>query len=208
MNTEMALATPPRLAAQLEPCERETTERQLVEQARAGQAQACETLAEHHRRDAYLLALQLLGNRDDALDVAQDAMLRFFHTLHRFDAARPVRPWLLRIVRNRVHDLWRRRQRRRAESLDDALSSQLLEPVAGTEDPEAAAQRAELRRQLWRALARLPEAKREILVLRDFHDLSYAEIARVLGIPMGTVMSRLHAARQCLRQELQGDDHA
>src|SRR5687767_313583 len=93
---------------------------QLMAAARAGQREARERLAEEHRRAAYLLALQLVRNRDDALDVAQEAMLRFFTTLDRFDSGRPVRPWLLCIVRNCAHDLQRRQKVRRAESLDSA----------------------------------------------------------------------------------------
>ena len=77
------------------------------------------------------------------------------------------------------------------------LGHQIVDPSPG---PEAEVASSRTRRRVWKALAELPEAKREILVLRDFHDLSYAEIAQVLEIPIGTVMSRLHAARKKLRQ--------
>ncbi len=194
VNAAMAIEAP--LAAT-------ASESELVAQARAGAAPAREELARRHRESAYLLGLHLTGNREDALDVAQDALLRFFGALDRFDERRPVRPYLLRIVRNRVADLWRSRRVRRAESLDDAdLSRQIADQRPG---PEETACQAELRRRVWQALSRLPAAKREILVLRDFHDLAYAEIARVLDIPIGTVMSRLHAARRALRELLAGD---
>ena len=88
------------------------SDQELVDQARAGLDEARETLAKRHRQAAYLLALQMLGNRDDAMDVAQDAMLRFFTSLSRFDRERRVQPWLLAIVRNLVRDLWRPRKRR------------------------------------------------------------------------------------------------
>ncbi len=176
---------------------------ELVAQARAGVGAAREELARRHRNSAFVLGLQLLGNREDAMDVAQEALLRFFASLDRFQAERPVRPYLLRIVRNRVADLWRRRRVRRTESLDAGdLSRQIADERPG---PEESARRAELRRRVWQALSRLPAAKREILVLRDFHDLAYAEIAEVLEIPIGTVMSRLHAARKALREELIAD---
>jgi len=177
-----------------------TMDTELVVQARSGVAAAREELARRYREPAYLLGLQLTGNREDALDVAQDALLRFFATLDRFQEERPVRPYLLRIVRNRVMDLWRRRRLRRAESLDAGeLPRQIADERPG---PEEATRRGELRRRVWRAVAELPPAKREILVLRDFHDLAYAEIAKVLGIPIGTVMSRLHSARKALRRIL------
>lgn len=180
-----------------------TIDTELVIQARSGVAEAREELARRYREPAYLLGLQLTGNREDALDVAQDALLRFFATLDRFQERRPVRPYLLRIVRNRVMDLWRRRRLRRAESIDDdELPLQVVDDRPG---PEETARRAELRRRIWRAISRLTPAKREILVLRDYHDLAYAEIAKVLGIPIGTVMSRLHAARKALREVLEAD---
>ncbi len=184
------------------------TDRQLIDQAKAGEPAACDALARRYRRAAYLLALQMLGNRDDAMDVAQDSMLRFFSTLNSFDAARRVQPWLFTIVRNQVRDLWRQRQRRPADAIgeSDALVGQLAAPQPS---PEADLHRRELRQRLWRALAALPAEKREILVLRDFHDLSYSDIAHVLDIPIGTVMSRLHGARRQLRAQLEeGERHA
>ena len=184
------------------------SDRQLVDQAKAGEPAACDALARRHRRAAYLLALQMLGNRDDAMDVTQDAMLRFFSTLKSFDATRRVRPWLFTIVRNQVRDLWRQRQRRPADAAgeSDALVGQLAGPQPS---PEADLHRRELKERVWRALAGLPPEKREIIVLRDFHDLSYRDIAQVLDIPIGTVMSRLHGARRQLRARLEeGGRHA
>ncbi|MEM6454905.1 MAG: sigma-70 family RNA polymerase sigma factor [Acidobacteriota bacterium] len=182
---------------------------ELVKLARGGDRAAADTLARAHRHAAYVLALQLLGNADDALDVAQDAMLRFFTTLHRFDARRPVRPWLYRIVRNRARDLFRRRKVRKHDSLDaprgnddDGPSFELPDPSI---DPHGDAEQAQLQRRLWRALRQLTETQREILVLRDYRDLSYAEIAEVLEIPVGTVMSRLHSARKRMRVLLHDD---
>ena len=185
------------------------SDRQLIDQAKAGEPAACDALARRYRRAAYLLALQMLGNRDDAMDVTQDAMLRFFSTLNSFDAARRVQPWLFTIVRNQVRDLWRQRQRRPADAIgeSDALVGQLAAPQPS---PEADLRRQELRQRVWRALATLPADKREIIVLRDFHDLSYSDIAEVLDIPIGTVMSRLHGARRQLRARLEkeGGRHA
>ena len=184
------------------------SDRQLIDQAKAGVPAACDALARRHRQAAYLLALQMLGNRDDAMDVTQEAMLRFFGTLRQFDATRRVQPWLFTIVRNLVRDLWRQRRRRPGDAAgeSDDLVGQLAAPQPS---PEADLRRRELRERVWRALAALPAAKREIIVLRDFHDLSYSDIAQVLGIPIGTVMSRLHGARRQLRARLEdGGRHA
>jgi RNA polymerase sigma-70 factor (ECF subfamily) len=183
---------------------------ELVIRARAGDAAAQEELARLHRRSAYFLALQLLGNREDAMDVTQDAMLRLFATLHRFDVRRPLRPWLYQIVRNRVVDLMRRRRIRCHDSLDtaDEEGNRRFEPVDLSVDLDRDVDRARLRRGIWRTLEALPHKQREILVLRDYQDLSYAEIAETLGIPIGTVMSRLHGARKRLREALQEQESA
>ena len=173
----------------------------LLSRAKSGERAACDELARDHRRAAYIFALQLVGNADDAMDLAQEAMLRFFSTLDRFQTGRAVRPWLFTIIRNLARDFWRRNKVRRHQSLDDGipdLSAALADPAA---NPERDALAAERRQRLWKALSALAVGKREILVLRDFHDLSYAEIAQVLKIPIGTVMSRLHAARKNLRRE-------
>ena len=185
------------------------SDQELVDQALASRREATETLAQRHRQAAYLLALQLLGNRDDAMDVAQEAMLRFFASLGTFDRERRVQPWLFTIVRNQVRDLWRRRQRRPGDGLSEAGEALTRQLVDLTANPEADLRRRELKQRVWRAIAALPAAKREIIVLRDFHDLSYSDIAQVLDIPIGTVMSRLHGARQQLRAQLQaGGRHA
>jgi RNA polymerase sigma-70 factor, ECF subfamily len=173
-------------------------ERELVRRARAGDDAAREELALAHRRAAYLLALQLLGNREDALDATQDALLRFFSTLDRFRPEQPVRPWLYSIVRNRCRDLMRRGRVRRAEPLDAEPERWRPELVDKSADPELDAERGELRRQVFAALGALGREHREILVLRDYQDLSYEEIAKVLHVPRGTVMSRLHRARKAL----------
>ncbi len=174
----------------------------LVTGAQRGQRDAREELARRYRRPAFLFALQLLGNREDASDVAQDALLRFFTTLERFEPHRPVQPWLFRIVRNRVVDMTRRQRVRRADSLDELEPAR--EPAAPKDaSPELLAQKRQLQARLWRAVHSLPDQQREILVLRDYQDLTYAEISTVLEIPKGTVMSRLHRARGALRSALQ-----
>lgn len=180
-----------------------SAESALVTQAWSGDRDAREELARRVRGPAYVLALQLLGNPDDALDVAQDSLLRLFQSFSRFDPERPLRPWLARIVRNRVRDVQRRRRARPAVSLDSLVADGFPESPARGAGPEERAAYHELQRRIWRALHRLGEAHREILVLRDYQDLSYAEIAAVLDVPQGTVMSRLHAARRSLRRVLE-----
>ncbi len=173
----------------------------LVIDAQRGRRDAWEELARRYRRPAFLFACQLLGNREDALDVAQDSMLKFFSSIERFESQRPVLPWLFRIVRNRAIDVVRRRKVRKAETLDDP--NHVHEPAARPEaSPELQAQRRQLQAKVWEAVHSLPEKQREILVLRDYQDLAYAEISTVLGIPKGTVMSRLTEPRWWSRTPL------
>jgi len=101
----------------------DVTDGELIDRSCAGDREAQDVLVRRHRRDAYLTALQLMGNKDDALDVAQEALLRLLRTLHRFDRARPVRPWLLCIVRNLVQDAWRKRRFRGHDSLEELVAT-------------------------------------------------------------------------------------
>ncbi|HEX4952784.1 MAG TPA: sigma-70 family RNA polymerase sigma factor [Thermoanaerobaculia bacterium] len=202
MVTEMAIPQPSILTAPA------SAESELVSLARSGDAAACDELARRFRQPAYLLALQLLGDQEDALDVAQDSLLRFFTKLHRFRSGLPVKPWLLSIVRNRALDLVRRKKVRRAEPLENEEGDYRPELIDHGVDPETDYARRELKERLWRALGLLPANQREILVLRDYQDLSYAEIARVLDVPVGTVMSRLHRARAGLRVLLEREGSA
>lgn len=173
-------------------------EAQVVVLAQRGEEAALDELARSCRQQAYVFALQLLGNPDDARDVAQDAMVRFFRSLARFDPARPVRPWLLRIVRNLVRDRGRRLRVRRTESLEPDEGVLRFEPRDQSPDPEALAARRQLQALVWQCLQELPPGHREVLVMRDYQDMPYAEIAAALKVPKGTVMSRLHRARRQL----------
>lgn len=183
---------------------RDGINRALVEACIAGDRQAREDLGEQVGRQSFVFAVQLTGNRETAMDVAQDGVVRFFNSLDRFDPSRPVEPWLYQIVRNRVRDLARRDRHRRQDSLDallaDGRPEASLVDQGTAPDAAAEAERGELQRRIWSAVSQLSEAHREIFVLRDFHGLSYEEIADVLSVPKGTVMSRLHNARTNLRR--------
>ena len=176
-------------------------DRALVSLARDGERDAREELARRVGRSAYVFALQLTGRPQTAHDIAQDSVLGFFRHLDRFDTRRPIEPWLYQIVRSRVRDLIRRERLRGHESLD-AWLEQGHQEVDASADPAAGAERRDLQQRIWRAVSQLTPSHREIFVLRDCHDLSYREIAEVLSIPQGTVMSRLHAARKNLREIL------
>ena len=141
----------------------------------------------------HALALQLLGNQDDAADVLQDALVAVLGS-QSFDPSRgSFKSWFLTVVRNRCLDLLRQRQRRPQIAIDEVQMA-----ASSTGDPESAFKQDEIQAILKRELRRLPDDQREILILREYLDLTYAEIGRVLGVPPGTVMSRLHRARLAL----------
>lgn len=155
-----------------------------------------------HLPAAYNLARWLLRNDRNADDVVQEAYLRafrFFHDLRGADA----RPWLLGIVRNACYD-WMRQQRQTDDHLEfDELRDSDAAPSFGSEDPLALLEQHQRRERVNSALAALAPAHREVIVLRELEEMSYEDIARVIGIPVGTVMSRLSRARALLRQSLQ-----
>lgn len=164
--------------------------------AQSGDDSAREELAAYCRKIAFTFALQDSGDRQEAHDLAQDAVLRFFAALDRFHTDRPVKPWLLTITRNLLRDRARRRRTRRIDDL--SLADNIVEPCDPEPGPESIAARHEMQQLLWRSMHQLSTSDREIVTLREYLDLSYEDIANTLGIPRGTVMSRLHRARRRL----------
>lgn len=147
---------------------------------------------------AHALATQILGNPDDAADAVQDAFATALRRPEMYDASKgPLKPWFMRVVHNRCIDMLRRR---RPTGVSPDL---VIDPQAGPEELLSSSQRSD---GILMALATLPGDQREIIVLRDYMDLSYAEIADVLTIAPGTVMSRLHRARLALKEALEIDD--
>ena len=147
---------------------------------------------------AHALAIQILGNSDDAEDAVHDAFETALSTPSAYDARKgPLKPWFLRVVRNRCIDMLRRRR-------GSSVPVEELEASGVAQEEIVEAEQARSRVQ--KALAALSADKREIIVLRDYLDLSYAQIADVLDVAPGTVMSRLHRARLALKEILDNDD--
>jgi RNA polymerase sigma-70 factor (ECF subfamily) len=147
---------------------------------------------------AHALAIQILGNSDDAADAVHDAFAKVLARPDAFDVRKgPLKPWFLRVVRNHCLDLVRRRH------AGGPATEELVDPAL---QPDRCLEREQRDEQLHRALAEVSAERRQILVLRDYLDLSYAEIADVLQIAPGTVMSRLHRARLALKEVLNAYD--
>jgi RNA polymerase sigma-70 factor (ECF subfamily) len=182
----------------------------LIQRIAAGDESACAELVSEHQRMVFQLALHLLGNRDEALDLSQEVFLKVFRTIHRFRGQSALRTWIYRIAVNQAKNRqrwWRRRHRSDQVSLDAHLAA-FGEKAAGAEGqtPERVLARKELAQRIWRALNHLPFDQRTVIVLREIDGLSYEEIAFSLDVAVGTVKSRLTRARQTLRCELR-DEH-
>ncbi len=180
------------------------TEAELITQARQGDGAAWEALLREHQQPAFRLAYLLLGDADDAADTVQDAFIRAYRALDRFDVSRPLRPWLLRITSN----LARNRRRSIGRYLNALRRLIVAEPelIANTRGENLnAALRARTESQqaahtLWQAVRRLSATDQEIIYLRYFLDLSEAEAAGTLEVAPGTVKSRTHRALARLRE--------
>ncbi len=179
----------------------------LLAAARKGDRAAFGVLVRAHQRRAYAAAYGIVGNREDALELAQEAFARAFRAMGRFKPGMPFYPWLYQIVRNTCLNHLKRRRRRGEQSLEDLVESgfDARDPSPG---PGEAAERNDLRESIAAAMSRLSPEHREILRLRHFMELSYSEIAACLRVPEGTVMSRLHAARKSLRRVLEQQDRS
>ncbi len=181
---------------------------EVVEKARAGDHQAFRVLVERYQGRAYGLALRVLRDEEAARDAVQDAFLKAYGSLDRFEGRSSFYTWLYRIVMNQCLDRKRRdKSDREVEWNDEVASSQ--SPAAGAlaaggapVAPDEAVERGELRAVIAEAIAELPEDARRTIELREIDGLTYREISEALGIPKGTVMSRLHYARRKLQEAL------
>ncbi len=178
-----------------------TPDEDLIDRALGGDIQAQGELLNRHLGLAYRVAYRLLGHDQDALDAVQDAYVKVLRHLAEFDGRSGFRTWLLRIVTNAALDLGRRRGRRLAVSLDSNEAA-VDSATARHEDPGRNLNAADQRRLLDAALDRLSPAIRSTFILFAEAGLSYKQIAEAQGVPVGTVMSRLHFARQKLQQFL------
>jgi len=179
----------------------------LIARCAAGDEVACAELVATHQRMVYGLAMNLLGDRDEALDLSQEVFLRVFRTLSQFRGQSGLRTWVYRITVNQARNRcrwWRRRHRSSQVSLDEHIlqfgdpeSKQDIRPDRLLASKETAA-------KIWQAMERLPFDQRTALILREVDGLKYEEIAFTMNVAIGTVKSRLTRARQTLRGDLLG----
>ncbi|MCI8811917.1 MAG: sigma-70 family RNA polymerase sigma factor [Oscillibacter sp.] len=178
-------------------------ERQWVEAARQGDQDAFEQLVRAYEKRVFALTLRMCGNPEDAAEAAQEAFLAVWQGLKFFRGESSFSTWLYRLASNACVDLLRREGRYRAAagpSLDD--EELRLETADPAPTPQEAAERAELRRQIENGLRALPAEYRQVLILREMHQLSYEEIGQTLSLDPGTVKSRISRGRKRLQKFL------
>ncbi len=184
-------------------------EPELIRYAQQGDLESFNRLIQIYERQVFNLAWRIMGDSDSAADATQEAFISAYKAVGRFRGG-SFRSWMMRIVTNACYDELRRRKRRPAGSLEKLFDEVgVPEPddpgdlIHKPEDPETAAERAELSYAIQDCLNRLPDDFRVVAVLADVHGYEYGEVARVIGKPLGTVKSRLARARARLRECLQ-----
>lgn len=185
------------------------TEEELVRRAKQGDHEAFGQLIRDNEKRIYTLTLRMTGDREDALDLAQEAFLNAWRGLPAFKGDSSFATWLYRLASNACLDHLRSKKRRTQAlgetlPLDDGEVAPVQIPDTAP-TPEQAAEQAEVRRCLARGLAALPDHHRQVLVMRELSGLSYQEIGDTMGLDLGTVKSRLARARKALRKILLED---
>lgn len=173
-------------------------ELELIERAKRGDRQAFGVLVERYQRRVVGVAQAVAHNREDALELAQEAFVRAFENLPRFESRSSFSTWLYRIAVNLAID-FRRRETRHVVLRGLEAESELRRIPSHADDAYRAVRRSELSERIRKALDQLTPEHRAVILLREVEGLSYDEISDTLDVPRGTVMSRLHYARNRLR---------
>ena len=172
-----------------------------MRRCRRGSSGAFEVFVNRYMKDAYFIALGLVGNREDAMDLSQEAFIRAYRNIKHLKPDRKFFPWFYQILKNLCISHLRKRRYRQASSLD----AKNCPEVAATADcflPEVVARRNELKDKVWQAIGKLDDKHREVIILRHFQHMSYEQIAEALYCNKGTVTSRLYYARKRLEELL------
>jgi RNA polymerase sigma-70 factor (ECF subfamily) len=183
-------------------------ERDIIHRVLEGDTQAFERLVAENERKVYALALKMVGNEEDALDMAQESFVKAFTNLRSFRGDSRFSVWLYRLTYNICIDFIRKRKRTQTFALtytDEDGETAELEIADETTDPATIMETNQLRKALEECVHALPPHHREIIVMREITGLSYQDIARVLAISEGTVKSRLARARRKLAELLRGN---
>lgn len=173
----------------------------LLRRACKGDVQAFEELMQSHESRIYAIALRMMGNREDAQDCAQEAMVRIYRAMSSFKGQSALATWIYRITMNTCLDELRRRKARKVTSLDSLVDNG-WSPTDTGDTPEEHGLRVEKQNALNQAIQSLPDDMRAAIILRDVKGYSYDEIASILDANVGTIKSRISRGREKLREIL------
>ncbi len=173
----------------------EVTDVELVQQVLAGDDDAYAGLVARYHRRAFWIAYHVVGRVEDARDVSQEAFVRVYRSLRKFDFSRNFYTWFYRIVMNLAIDALRKRRSARATALEE-----IGDNIASPDDPCDPAERKETQMLVWNVLNKMDAKFKSVLVLRDIHGMSCREIAPILRVTHATVRWRLHRGRQIFRE--------
>jgi len=184
-------------------------DKELIERAMRGDERAYRDLLERYQRPVYNICLRMVRNEQEAQDLAQDAFVKVFGMLDRYNPSYAFSNWLFKITSNLCIDSMRKR-RVDTVPMDQPISSEKGEYErqyeSPSDDPEEVMVKGQKMRMLAKAIDQLPEHYRIMIVLRHQEDLSYEEIAEALEVPLGTVKARIHRAREMLKSRLADQD--
>lgn len=175
------------------------SDEQLVKAAKRGNTAAFEELVARHRDKIYARAFSMMRNEDEAVDVSQEAWVKSWQRLKQFQGDSSFGTWMTRIVINLCLDQLRKRKRQRAESIeemDEESGGVERQMAVVTVNPTERLERGELRKKIDQALGQLSHEHRTVLVLHEFEEMEYKQIAKTMDCSIGTVMSRLFYARR------------
>jgi RNA polymerase sigma-70 factor (ECF subfamily) len=173
-------------------------ELEQVRAAQAGDMAAFEVLVRRYRNDVFALSYHFVRNREEAWDISQEVFVKAYRAINHFRGDSGFKTWLLRIAANQSKDFLKKR-RLNVVPFNDAIK---VDIESASESPDRRLEMLELGRTIEEAVAKLPEKQRTTFILREYEDLTYQDIAKVLNCSVGTVMSRLHNARKNLQLAL------
>jgi RNA polymerase sigma-70 factor (ECF subfamily) len=180
-----------------------TDEQAMVQRWCKGDVKAFEFLVHKYMRRAYFIALGMVGQHEDALDLSQEAFVRVHRHRRTFDPTRRFFPWLYQVLKNLCFTYLKERKNNCSVPLEELTEENGEQEESRYVNPDCIAERNDVRDAVWKAISALKPQEREIIILRHFQELSYREISELLSCSQGTVMSRLYYARKALRRKLE-----
>ncbi|MBN2091559.1 sigma-70 family RNA polymerase sigma factor [candidate division KSB1 bacterium] len=182
------------------------TEHDIIQKAQRGDRQAFGIIVQKYMKHAYYIALGLVGSHEAAMDLSQEAFVRAYYSLKKFDPERKFFTWYYQILKNLSFNYLRDNHRQAASfsEIGEAMVSQFAD---SSNNLSQQVEQNELHELLWKGINALKPPDREIIILKDFQEMSYKEIAEILKCPVGTVMSRLYNARKALKELMEGYYH-